>query len=84
MNRIRSAFAIALPLTVFFEAPTLRAFAGMVEQRVIDDVEALGDDEVADLLDTSEAPGSGAQGASEYNSPSSTDETQSTDAYQPQ
>jgi acyl carrier protein len=65
-TRVREAFAVALPLQRVFEAPTVAALAAVVDAArgealgtLLDELDALSDDEVRALL---EAEGAGEPG----------------------
>ena len=53
IGRIRKAFRLDIPLTALFDAPSVSRFAEVVEQEIIEEIEALSEDEAA-RLDTLE------------------------------
>ncbi|MDY7095151.1 MAG: amino acid adenylation domain-containing protein, partial [Acidobacteriota bacterium] len=54
LSRIRETFAIDLELRRLFEAPTVAELAGVVEDRIIEQIESLSDEEVDSLLEEDE------------------------------
>lgn len=51
MARVNQAFDLNLPLRTLFEHPTLRGLALMIEETILAEIAALGDDEAAALLE---------------------------------
>jgi amino acid adenylation domain-containing protein len=50
MARVNQAFELNLPLRTLFEHPTLRGLATIIEETILAEIAALGDDEAAALL----------------------------------
>jgi surfactin family lipopeptide synthetase A len=51
MSRVNQAFDLELPLRTLFEHPTLRGMADVIETTILAEIDALGDDEAAALLE---------------------------------
>ena len=45
-SRVRDTFDIELPLRSYFESPTVAEMAGVIEDRIIEELEDLDEDEV--------------------------------------
>jgi len=46
LARVRAAFEIALPLSAIFEQPTVNGLAGLIQQRQLEEIARLSDEEV--------------------------------------
>ena len=51
LGRIRTAFGIDVPVRCFFETPTVEAISAVIEERLLEEIEAMSDDEVRQALD---------------------------------
>jgi acyl carrier protein len=45
LTRLRDGFALDLPVRAIFEAPTIASLSDMIEERLVEQIESLGDDE---------------------------------------
>ncbi|GAA3845657.1 non-ribosomal peptide synthetase [Streptomyces phyllanthi] len=50
ISRIRDAFGTEVPLAALFDQPTVRELAQVVEERILDEIERMSDDEVLQAL----------------------------------
>ena len=50
ITRVAETFDIALPLRVLYEAPTVRELAAEIEQRIVEKISAMSEEEVRSLL----------------------------------
>ena len=51
ITRLRSTFGVDLPMLPFFEQPTIRQMAHLIEDRLLDELEAMSDEDASRLLD---------------------------------
>ena len=48
--RLRSVYHVELSLRDFFEAPTIAEFSALIQDKIIQDIENMSDDEVRQLM----------------------------------